>query len=254
MGRSLITFVPPETPDDPRRTAEEPPAAGEPLFAERGGVPEQPLAPPWNPRTQQAIMLAVAATEALGRELDHRRLIDLTVRRLGGRLLTGDRRLPYRPRPTTRAGLHVLLDRSPSMRPFRHDHQWIARLARQVLSPDQLRILDFRLPQGVSPDGGRTWDTAVRPAPGTPVLLFSDLGHLRPSVTVRNQASPADWFAFLSRLKHAGHAVTCLTPFSPEVYPAAVRRTVALVPLDRRTSVWSARAQIRLLRRRGRTS
>ncbi|MFF3945898.1 hypothetical protein ACFYYN_13835 [Streptomyces sp. NPDC001902] len=248
-GRSVITFAPPRTPPGPGRPAGEPAGPEEPLFADRGEVSEQPPSPPWNPRTQQAIMLTVAATEALGRELDHRRLIDLMVRRLGGRPSSG-LRLPYRPRPTTRAGLHVLLDRSPSMRPFRHDHQWVARLARQVLAPDQLRILDFRLPQGASADGGRTWGAAVRPAPGTPVLLVSDLGRLRPPVAVRNQASPADWLAFLGRLKHAGHPVTCLTPFSPDVYPPAVRRLVALVPLDRRTSVWSARSQIRRLRRR----
>ncbi|MFF7209603.1 hypothetical protein ACFZAU_03580 [Streptomyces sp. NPDC008238] len=250
-GRSLITFAPRETPPPAGQTDGGPTGPETPLFADREEVTERPLAPPWNPRTQQAIMLTVAATEALGRELDHHRLIDLLVRRLGGRLPPGGLRLPYRRRPTTRAGLHVLLDRSPSMRPFRHDHQWVARLARQVLAPDQLRVLDFRLPQGAGTGGGSAWDPAVRPAPGTPVLLVSDLGHLRPPVATRHQASPADWLAFLRRLRHAGHPVTCLTPFSPDVYPPAVRRMVALVPLDRRTSVWSARSQIRRLRRRG---
>jgi hypothetical protein len=140
------------------------------------------------------------------------------------------------------------------MRPFRHDHQWITRLARHILPPDQLRVLDFRLAQGVSPDGGRTWHTDTCLTPGTPVLLVSDLGLLRLPVAVRNQASPAEWLAFVTRLLRAGHPVACLTPYPAEAYPAAVRRRLALVPLDRRTSVWSARDRIRQVRHPGRTA
>lgn len=254
-GGSLLSFSLPESLDASLEEAgEQPLPAGEILFGSPGEARERPPAPPWNPRTERAIMHAVAATEAVSREVDRRRLIALVIRRLGGHPLTGDRPIPYRLRPTTRAGLHLLLDRGPSMRPFRHDHLWVARLAHQVLPPDQLRVLDFRLTQGVSTDGGHTWSTTVRLTPGTPVLLVSDLGYLRPPVAVRHQASPADWFAFLKRLRRAGHPVTCLTPFRPETYPAAVRRTAALVPLDRRTSAWSARAQVRQVRRSGRTA
>lgn len=255
-GGSLLTFPP--GPAEPREEPDAEPVEAqlpeEVLFAAPDEGPERLPAPPWNPRTEQAIMHAVAATEALGRDIDPRRLIDLAIRRLGGGPRAGDRRIPYRSRPTTRAGLHVLLDRGPSMRPFRHDHAWIARLARRVLPPDHLRILDFRLAQGVSADGGRTWQRSLRLARGTPVLLVSDLGHLRPPVAGRHHASSGEWLAFLGRLLRAGHPVVCVTPYRPEAYPAAVRRTVPLVPLDRRTSVWSARGQIKRLLGPGRTA
>lgn len=266
-GGSLLTFPPaPGAPDEPAEPADEPQAAapgggaqlaappGEMLFAAPDGGPERRPAPPWNPRTEQAIMLAVAATEALGSEVDPRRLVGIALRRLGGGLRTGDHRVPYRTRATTRTGLHVLLDRGPAMRPFRHDHAWIARLARRVLPPDQLRILDFRLAQGVSADGGRTWHRTLRLARGTPVLLVSDLGHFRPPVPGRHHASSGEWLAFLRRLLRAGHPVVCVTPFRPEAYPSAVRRAVALVPLDRRISAWSVRGQIRHRLRPGRTT
>jgi hypothetical protein len=249
-GASLLSF--PAAEPLPPRAGTALPAPGELLFAAPGTVPEVAPAPPWNPRTERAIMLAVAATEAAGREVDGRQLLDLVVRRLGGRPPTSRTRIPYRLRPTTRAGVHLLLDRGPSMRPFRHDHQWVARLARRVLPPDQLQVLDFRLAQGVSADGGRSWSGLQSwLPPGRPVLLVSDLGRLRPPVAGRHQATAADWLAFLHRLRRAGHPVTCLTPFRPESYPAALRRAVALVPLDRRTSVWSARSAVRGIRRAG---
>jgi hypothetical protein len=247
---SLLSFP---APDAPPRAEPASPPPDTPLFRPARTAVEVAPEPPWNPRTEQAILLAVAATEAAGREVDRRRLIELALRRPAGPLTGARLRVPYRSRPTTRAGLHVLLDRGPSMRPFRHDHQWLARLARRVVPPDQLRVWDFRLRQGVSADGGRTWRaTDACLPPGKPVLLVSDLGHLRPPGGGRHQASPAEWLAFLRRLRRAGHTVTCLTPFGPQSYPPAVRQAVPLVPLDRRTSVWSARAEVRGARRPGR--
>jgi hypothetical protein len=244
-GGSLLTFPAPDGwPGTPPDEPAVPPGADAALFATAAGTAEHPPAPPWNPRTQRAIMLAVAATEALGREIDQRRLTQLAVRRLSGLPRTGDRGVPYRTRPTTRAGLHILLDRGPAMRPFRHDMVWMSRLARTVLPPDTLRVADFRLRQGVSHDGGRTWHRRLVLARNTPVLLVSDLGFLRPPLPGRNQAPPGEWLSFLRRLKRAGHPVVCVTPYRPEAYPAAVRRSVALVPMDRRTSMWSARSQV----------
>ncbi len=251
-GGSLLTFPAPVGPDEASAAGGEPPSLESVLFHRPDDPPEQRPAPPWNPRTERAILLAVAATEAAGREVDRRRLVQLAVRGPGWNRPVGGRVIPYRPRATTRAGLQLLLDRGPAMRPFRHDHQWIVQLAHRVLPPDQLRVLDVRPAQAVGADGGRAWLAKARLAPGAPLLLVSDLGHLRLPVALRHQVSTADWLAFVTRLRRAGHPVACLTPFPPEAYPPAVRRAVALVPLDRRTSVSSARDSVRQLRRPGR--
>lgn len=200
--------------------------------------------PPWNPRTERAVFLAVAATAVTGRAVDHSRLVDLVVRSLAGGQV--DRpKVPYRQRPTTRAGALLLIDRGESMRPFRHDQEWIGRLAVRILPPGGLRVLDLRIAQGVSRDRGRTWEPHPIPPHGQPVLLLSDLGHLQPPVPGRHHSSPTSWLPYLRRLREAGSPVVCLTPYSAEEYPAAVRQTVALVPLDRRLSVRHAQAAAR---------
>ncbi|MGC0339541.1 hypothetical protein [Streptomyces sp. SLBN-8D4] len=201
-------------------------------------------APPWNPRTERAVFLAVASTYATGRAVDHLRLVDLVVRRLaGGRAARP--RVPYRQRSTTRAGALLLLDRGESMRPFRHDQEWIVRLAARVLPPGGLRVLDLRIAQGASRDRGRTWEPHPVPPHGQPVLLLSDLGHLQPPLPGRHHSSPTSWLPYLRRLREAGSPVVCITPYPAEEYPQAVRQTVTLVPLDRRVSVRLAQAAAR---------
>ena len=201
-------------------------------------------APPWNPRTERAVFLALAGTRTTGRAVDHPRLVDLVVRSLaGGRLARP--RVPYRQRTTTRAGALLLIDRGESMRPFRHDQEWMSRLAARILPPGGLRVLDLRLAQGVSRDRGRTWEPHPVPPYGQPVLLVSDLGHLQPPSPGRHHSSPAGWLPYLRRLREAGSPVVCLTPYPAEEYPAAVRQTVVLVPLDRRVSVRLAQTAAR---------
>ncbi|WP_330265824.1 hypothetical protein [Streptomyces griseorubiginosus] len=207
-------------------------------------------APPWDPRTERALFLAVASTYTTGRVVDHPRLVELVVRGLaGGRV--GRPRVPYRQRSTTRAGALLLLDRGESMRPFRHDQEWITRLAARILPPGGLRVLDLRIAQGVSQDRGRSWRPHPVPPAGQPVLLLSDLGHLQPPLPGRHHSSPASWLPYLRRLREAGCPVVCLTPYPAEEYPATVRRTVALVPLDRRVSVRFAQTTARRDPRRG---
>jgi len=201
-------------------------------------------APPWNPRTERAVFLALAGTSMTGRAVDHPRLVDLVVRILAGGQVARPR-VPYRQRTTTRAGALLLIDRGESMRPFRHDQEWITRLAARILPPGGLRVLDLRIAQGVSRDRGRTWQPHPVPPHGQPVLLLSDLGHLQPPSPGRHQSSPAGWLPYLRRLREAGNPVVCLTPYPAEEYPAAVRRTVALVPLDRRVSVRLAQTAAR---------
>ncbi|MEV5849141.1 hypothetical protein AB0M32_44950 [Streptomyces sp. NPDC051985] len=201
-------------------------------------------ASPWNPRTERAVFLAMAGTLTTGRAVDRHRLVELVVRSLAGGPIARPR-VPYRQRTTTRAGALLLIDRGESMRPFRHDQEWITRLAARILPPGGLRVLDLRIAQGISRDRGRTWEPHPVPPYGQPVLLLSDLGHLQPPSPGRHHSSPASWLSYLRRLRETGTPVVCLTPYPAEEYPAAVRETVALVPLDRRVSVRLAQTATR---------
>ncbi|WP_329141182.1 hypothetical protein [Streptomyces sp. NBC_00670] len=211
-------------------------------------APPRP-APPWDPRTERAVFLAVASTYRGGHTVDHDRLLELVVRSLAGGPL-GRPRVPYRQRATTRAGVHLLLDRGESMRPFRDDQAWLAALAARVVPPDRLTVLDFRLRRGASRDGGRTWEPHPVPPHGQPVLLMSDLGRLRPPLPGRNHATPAQWLPYLRRLCRAGTPVVCLTPHPVREYPAAIRQLVTLFTLDRGIPVRTGRSGLRGGRRR----
>ncbi|WP_158709311.1 MULTISPECIES: hypothetical protein [unclassified Streptomyces] len=211
-------------------------------------APPRP-APPWDPRSERAVFLAVASTYRGGHTVDHDRLLELVVRSLAGGPL-GRPRVPYRQRATTRAGVHLLLDRGESMRPFRDDQAWLAALAARVVPSDRLTVLDFRLRRGASRDGGRTWEPHPVPPHGRPVLLMSDLGRLRPPLPGRNHATPAQWLPYLRRLCRAGTPVVCLTPHPVREYPAAIRQLVTLFTLDRGIPVRAGRSGSRGGRRR----
>jgi hypothetical protein len=211
-------------------------------------APPRP-APPWDPRTERAVFLAVASTYRSGHTVDHDRLMELVVRGLAGGPL-GRPRVPYRQRATTRAGVHLLLDRGESMRPFREDQLWLAALAARVVPSDRLTVLDLRLARGASRDGGRTWGPHPVPPHGQPVLLMSDLGRLRPPLPGRHHATPAQWVPYLRRLCAAGNPVLCLTPYPVREYPAVIRQLATLLTLDRGIPVRTGRFAARGSRRR----
>ncbi|MFE1434638.1 hypothetical protein ACFW5G_19795 [Streptomyces griseoaurantiacus] len=258
-GASLLMLRAPVPPPDPTGPEGEPalrdltdPADPPPppdiLEVPWTSAPPRP-APPWDPRTERAVFLAVAATYRDGHTVDHDRLMELVVRGLAGGPL-GRPRVPYRQRATTRAGAHLLLDRGESMRPFREDQAWLAALAARVLPPDRLTVLDFRLTRGASRDGGRTWEPRPVPPHGQPVLLMSDLGLLRPPVPGRHHAGPAQWLPYLRRLCAAGTPVVCLTPHPVRQYPSAIRQLTTLLTLDRGIPVRTGRSTARGGRRR----
>ena len=258
-GASLLMLRAPLPPPDPTGPD------GEPALRDLADAPDPPEppgildvpwtsapprpAPPWDPRTERAVFLAVASTYRSGHTVDHDRLMELVVRSLAGGPL-GRPRVPYRQRATTRAGVHLLLDRGESMRPFREDQAWLASLAARVVPPDRLTVLDFRLTRGASRDGGRTWGPHPVPPHGQPVLLMSDLGRLRPPLPGRHHATPAQWLPYLRRLCAAGNPVICLTPYPVREYPAAIRQLTTLLTLDRGIPVRTGRSAARGGRRR----
>ncbi|WP_406299093.1 hypothetical protein OG948_27945 [Embleya sp. NBC_00888] len=203
----------------------------------RDGAPE----PVWSGRWASGVMFAATATDVIGRVLDERAL----VRGVADRGLV--RTLPFRSRPTTRLGIQLLLDGGESMRPFRFDQRWLRELADAVVGRGRVEVLRF---QGTPWRGvravGRRGPVAYRaPAAGTPVVLVSDLGLRRLPFSAAAAAGSAEWRDWIDGVRRAGCPVVCLTPYEARAHPWALRRRVAMVPLDRRTSIRAARRETR---------
>lgn len=211
------------------------PAAGLP---ERGTA-AAPLShePPWKGDWARGIMFAVVATPVESREVDQRALL----RGVAGRQAL--RAVPRRRRFSTRRGAQLLLDHGPGMAPFRDDGLWLRELLGSIAGRDRIEVLRFRgAPgRGVVRRDPLTVDPYRPPPPGTPVILFSDLGRMRPPFAGPGVADPREWRAFVHAVAHSGCPVVCLTPYESADYPAPLRKRVAFVPLDRRVSLRHAR-------------
>ncbi|WP_158942770.1 hypothetical protein [Streptomyces sp. ERV7] len=193
--------------------------------------------PPWKADWARGIMFAVAATPVESREVDQRALLRGVVGRQALRAV------PRRRRLSTRRGAQLLLDHGPGMAPFRDDAVWLRELVGSIAGRDRVDVLRFRgAPgRGVVRHDPLTIDPYRPPPPGTPVILFSDLGRMRPPFAGRAVAGPQEWRDFVHTVAHSGCPVVCLTPYDSADYPALLRKKVAFVPLDRRVSLRHAR-------------
>ncbi|OPC80456.1 hypothetical protein B4N89_05390 [Embleya scabrispora] len=207
---------------------------------ERPGPPE----PPWVGRWAPGVMFAVGSTDVVGRSVDERAL----VRRVAARSFL--RELPRRARPTTRQGVQLLLDTGESMMPFRADQRWLRELAAGVVGRDRVEVLRFwgTPARGVRWVGRRERAAYRPPAAGTPVVLISDLGLRRLPFSGDAAAGPVEWGDWIDAVRRAGCPVVCVTPYPARAHPWSLRQRVSLVPLDRRTSIRSARRETRRVR------
>ncbi|GHG50880.1 hypothetical protein [Streptomyces griseocarneus] len=193
--------------------------------------------PPWTPDWARGVMFAAVATPVAGRELNLRALLCRVSRH------DAIRAVPRRLRPTTRRGAQLLLDHGPGMAPFQDDRLWLRELLGSVAGRNRVEVLRFRgVPgRGVVRRDPLDLQEYRPPPPGTPVVLVSDLGRLRPPFAGRWAARPGEWVDFVDTVVHSGCPVVCLTPYEPAAYPAALRARVAFIPLDRRISLRHAK-------------
>ncbi|MEU1500503.1 hypothetical protein [Streptomyces sp. NPDC005732] len=191
-------------------------------------------------------MFATVAAPLESRELDERSLVRRVAR------LDTVRSVPRRRRLSTRRGAQLLLDHGSGLTPFQDDRLWLQELAANVIGRDRVDVLRFR---GTPDRGVVRRDPLAReayrpPLPGTPVVVFSDLGLLRPAFAGHSVATPREWRGFLDQITHFGCPVICLTPYHPDDYPAEIRGKAALLPFDRQVSLRHAQEAARVARRR----
>lgn len=214
--------------------------------ADADELPDQPVEstptdPPWTPEWARGVMVAAVSAPVASRRIDQRALLRKASRQ---QVL---RSVPWQHRPSTRRGVQFLLDHSPGMAPFQYDRRWLHGLMTSVAGRDRAEVLRFT---GSPRRGVVHADSVVRepyraPAPGTPVVLVSDLGKLRPPLTGERTARLHEWLDFIDQVLRCGCPAVCLTPYPPTAYPAAVRDRIALIPFDRRISLRYAREATR---------
>ncbi len=211
-----------------------------------GAVQSAGLEPPWTPEWARGVMVAAVSAPVASRRLDQRAL----VRKVSRQQVL--RTVPWQRRPSTRRGVQLLLDHSPGMAPFHEDRRWLHGLMASVAGRDRVEVLRFSGSprRGVVHAGSAAGPQAYRaPAPGTPVVLVSDLGMLRPPLTGDRTARVHEWLDFLDQVLRCGCPPACLTPFPATAYLPQVRERVALIPLDRRISLRHAREATRKIHR-----
>lgn len=195
-----------------------------------------PPAPLFDPQQERALLGALAASLDEDGALHVDRLLEALVR---GQLPA---RLPLRTRWGTARGLQVLVDDGPGMGPFRQDVDSLwARLGR-LLPADRLSRLAFagsplRGCRAPRLRGSRPWPV---PAPGSAVLLVTDLG-IAAAEPAGGAASPGEWLDFCQRADAAGVQLRCLVPYAATRWPPALVGRLHPIAWDRRTTPMAVR-------------
>ncbi|MEA3213472.1 MAG: hypothetical protein QOE70_6529 [Chthoniobacter sp.] len=215
-----------------------PPAPVEPLSqtGAGGATHEPPVDSLFVPNWTRAILSSILSTNGEDGPLDYERIIEALAR------AEIPVRLPRRPRPTTRRGVQLLVDKSEAMMPFASDQTSIQEAARRAIGSDNVKVLRFvDCPsRGVRASAREKWKDYGPPLPGTPVLLLTDLGIGRPMCST-DRADGQEWLGFASQVRRAGCPLAAFVPYGPRRWPRALRRAMTLVQWDRCTSALTIR-------------
>jgi hypothetical protein len=145
------------------------------------------------------------------------------------------RRLPRRARPTLARGVRVSADAGEGLKAFLQDQQQIVS-ALKLLIGEALVEAGWFLddPLGESHPGNA-------PAPGTPVLLLTDLG-IGGDGARRQWPKPDHLREFSRQMAARGSPVLALVPYPPDRWPPGLSNSIGMVFWDRRTTVSDVRA------------
>jgi hypothetical protein len=186
-------------------------------------------------RTANAVLGAAVATLGPSRWVD----VDALVRGIAGRRL--GRTLPRLNRRTLARGAQVLVDVGEALEPFATDRGDLVERLRRVMGVNLEEGWFVNSPEdgvGIGFGGPMRYDP---PAPGTPVLLVTDLGVGGPVLRPRRPRSQV-WAQFAQALRRRDSPVVAFVPYPPDRWPAGSARPLAVVEWDRTTTLTTVRA------------
>jgi hypothetical protein len=201
--------------------------------------PAPPYQPLLQPKQAPALLGTVCATTRPTGRVDVRAAVEWLARR------RPMRRLPRRDRQTLARGVQVLADAGDGLTPYARDLEEVVaameRLVGEGLVADGWFLDDPARGVGFDADLGRY----EPPAPGTPVLLLTDLG-IGGGAARRRWPRREHLVALARDLAAQGSPTLALVPYPPARWPVGLDRSIGLIFWDRRTTV----SDVRRARRR----
>jgi hypothetical protein len=192
------------------------------------------------PRSTAAILQYLLSREVADGPVDLSAAIETIA---AGRPL---RALPRQARRTLRFGTQILVDLGEGMRPFRRDQVEVIDAVHAVVGREATTVRYFA-GAPLRPAGAgrrRPWRLYSPPAPGSTVLILSDLG-IGGDRLLLERATVAEWAAFLRLVHRARCAPVALVPYPPSRWPRALRPLCPMLTWDRHVTVGHARAALR---------
>ena len=192
--------------------------------------PHLPLDPLFPARTSRAILSRALATPSSNGPMDLGRIVE--------RLCQAQPldRIPRLSIPTLVRGVQLLIDTGESMQPFAADQAVLRAALSQVVGRDRTQTLYFEGSPlwGAGTASREDWPDYQTPAPGTPVVVLTDLGIARPPRAAA-LAGAADWRVFAEMLARVGCPLLALVPYPERRWPP-LSKSMTIVQWDRATT------------------
>lgn len=128
------------------------------------------------------------------------------------------------------------------MKPFSRDLHDTVNHVKAIVGYEQTEVVFFdHCPvRGVGPGPRWTWGKYMPPAPGTRVLILSDLGLGGPGHDPR-RSTRAEWECLVRILAYAQCTAVAFVPLPEKRWPSWAAKLLPLVPWDRQTTAgWVA--------------
>ncbi|MEQ1909606.1 MAG: hypothetical protein ABMA15_12335 [Vicinamibacterales bacterium] len=151
-------------------------------------------------------------------------------------------RVPRFRTTTLRRGALVLVDVGTGMDPYRIDVDQLLVWFDELVADGRLTVRYFvRTPaEGVFALDRQETTPWAAPAPGTPIMLISDLG-IGGLTLGEDRATVADWLAFAEMAVRSSSPLLALVPYEARRWPTRLARAMTLLHWSERTSVGTVR-------------
>lgn len=194
------------------------------------------LEPLFPKRTTRAILSGALSTPSWRGPLDVARIVELETR------AEEIRKIPRLSAPTLVRGVQMLIDTADGMQPFAADEAVLRAALLSVAGRDRTSVLYFEgTPlRGCGTGAKADWPAYAPPAPGTPIVVLTDLGIAQPPESA-GRASAAEWMEFARVAVRALCPILALTPYPAKRWPPALAKRMTIVQWDQATTAASVR-------------
>lgn len=202
-----------------------------------------PLEPLFFPRWMRGILSAGLATNSEIGEVDVNRVVKILA---SGKSVE---ELPLLSSPTLTRGVQLLIDRSHGMMPFIRDQIRLHEEILDVVGSDRVKTLRFvGCPTRGAGDGPKDkWSTYSPPLTGAPVLLLTDLGIGKPSLS-DERAGVNEWLEFAHLVRKAKCPLIAFVPYDESRWPPALKNHMSIIQWDRNTTAITVSNKLKWVR------